>query len=140
MTAAAKAQAPGSVNPPAAPWPAAWRTRYSVLRSSKVSIAGSTFNASVVTVGDPRRRRSTPAPRHHPFDMIVVALHDRLDRAVAAIAHPAGDAQIIGGLPHRNAIADSLHATANDDPPRDHGINAGAAGHRAAVPRPFSRR
>ena len=103
------------------------RTRYSVLRSSKDSIAGSTFNASVVTVSDPGPRRSTPAPRHHSLDMIVVALHDRLDRAVAAIAHPAGDSQIIGGLAHRNAIADSLHATANDDPPRDHGISAGAA-------------
>ena len=30
--------------------------------------------------------------------MIVVALHHRLDRAVAAIAHPAGDAEVIGGL------------------------------------------
>ncbi len=52
----------------------------------------------VATSRRPRRRvtraarRAAPAPRDDRLDRVRVALHERLDRAVAPIAHPAGDA------------------------------------------------
>jgi len=53
------------------------------------------------------------APGHEAPDRLGVALHQRFDRAVSKIAHPAMHAQFECGLHRGVAISNTLHATAN---------------------------
>ena len=83
-------------------------------------VKASAVSAATRAPGGPRRHHV-----HHLLDPVVVALHHGLDRAIAAIANPAGDADRAGGLGHRDAIADALHPAGNDEPPGDHRVSAG---------------
>jgi hypothetical protein len=55
-----------------------------------------------------RRRRRVGAPR------------ERLDGAVAEVAHPTGDVFAFGGLDRRVANGGALHDAADHQPPGDH--------------------
>ena len=59
--------------------------------------------------------RPLPRPLGHLLDSVGIAVHHRFNGSVAAIAYPAGDAQLHGLLPHRVAEVDALHPAVNDE-------------------------
>ena len=67
--------------------------RYADGRWRKSLSAGSGVDLVDVDAVDARRGRPAARPRDRALDRRVVALHPRLDGAVAAVAHPAGDAE-----------------------------------------------
>ena len=64
---------------------------------------------------DARARRSVPARLDHRRPPLRPAGKHRLDRAVAAVAHPAFEPAIERGVFGPGAVADALHAAADDD-------------------------
>src|SRR6185437_15049446 len=59
--------------------------------------------------------RSLPASFGDSFDLFQRAGEHRLDRVIAAVAHPALDAALERFVLDEGAIADSLDAAAHDD-------------------------
>ena len=72
--------------------------------------------------GDACSNGPAAAPGDDSLDELGFTLHERLDRAIAAIADPASHAERLGDFGHRVAIADTLHAAANHEVLRDHGL------------------
>src|SRR5215831_3433551 len=64
---------------------------------------------------NPRAGRALPAGLEHRFDLLLRSRKQRLDRAVAAVAHPAFEAEIERHVFSPGAIADALHAAADHD-------------------------
>src|SRR5712691_738021 len=64
--------------------------------------------------------RASPAERNQSLDRILVALEHRLDRAVPAVRHPAGDAVLLREAPRRVAKEHALHVAVDDDAAPDH--------------------
>ena len=64
------------------------------------------------------------------IDRTCIALHECLNCAVVAIAHPTDDAGFTRDVDHREPKSHSLHATANHQALRDHkrGVLIRAAG------------
>ena len=73
--------------------------------------------------GGPTRHQATALATS-----VLRALEHRLDRAVGAVAHPAGESELDGVTPARLAEPHALHATAHDDAVAD------ALGHLTARP------
>jgi hypothetical protein len=71
-------------------------------------------------IADARSRPTVPRPRDQRLDCFRLPLQQRLDAAVAAIAHPAVYAVLARLVLQRNAVADALHATADTNLPRHH--------------------
>jgi hypothetical protein len=61
--------------------------------------------------------RATPAFRDHRDDLILRSAQQRLDRTIVAVAYPALNAALERRDFHPGAVADALHATADNDVP-----------------------
>src|SRR5688572_10097221 len=70
-------------------------------------------------------RWSAPRPFNDRLDGARIALDHRLHAAVAAVAHPAGDAELARFTLHVEAKAHALHAAGDGKMPGD-GIHAAA--------------
>jgi len=68
-------------------------------------------------------RRARLAPAAHLRHRIGIPLEHGLDRAVAAVAHPAGNTGLLGLLATGVAEEHALHVSVDDDPGSDHGTN-----------------
>ena len=61
-----------------------------------------------------------PGPSDDRSNGFGFALHCRFNATVSAIAHPAGDAELVGALSHRFAEIHALYAALDDDASGNH--------------------
>ena len=80
---------------------------------ARVGPVGFPLRGLRVNAIDARGRRPAPRPGDHLLDAAGVALQHRLDGAVAAVAHPAGEAAGQRFAAQRVAVADALDAAGN---------------------------
>ena len=66
-----------------------------------------------------RERRAAPAPLDEALDRVRIALGEGFDAAVAAIAHPAANADLERRLHGGVAKSHALHAPVHHDETRD---------------------
>src|SRR5258706_2982358 len=74
-------------------------------------------------IGHARHGRPAARPGDERIDGLGCAPEERLDAAVAAIAHPAGHVLLSRRVAQRVAIADALHAADDNQMPADHRRN-----------------
>jgi len=86
------------------------RTRLNRSLHPKARFNGQTF-VDDLDAGDPRSRRALFAAAEHLRDGISISANKRFDGAVAAVAHPAVEAECVGFIRDPCSKAHALNAT-----------------------------